>query len=119
MKSKGERAIAEVLEKYNIPYEYEYPILIKDIHDGDTEKMRIWYPDFWLPEYSIIIEFFGMNKNDYKKGVELNKKIYKQLHFDLIPVYQKTLEKDLKSYLLIQISKLINDKRRCFDNRNK
>ena len=118
-KSKGEEAIAEVLKRYNIHFEYEYPILIKEKRDGDTDKMRIWYPDFWLPEYSIIIEYFGMDNKSYKDGVDHKKKVYKQLCFDLIPVYPSTIRGKLKDYLLIQISKLINDKRRLFDNRNK
>jgi hypothetical protein len=61
LKSKGEEAIAEVLKKYNIDFVYEYPLLIKEQKEGDGEKLRIWYPDFWLPKYSIIIEYFGMN----------------------------------------------------------
>ena len=36
-----------------------YPLAIMD-----REKVRIWYPDFRLPEYGTIIEYFGMNGND-------------------------------------------------------
>jgi hypothetical protein len=69
MKSNGEKAIAEILKKYNIDFVYEHPLLIKETKENDTEKLRIWYPDFWLPKYSIIIEYFGMVGNpDYDKG---------------------------------------------------
>jgi hypothetical protein len=119
MKSKGERAIAEILEKYNVNFVYEHPLLIKEKKENDTEKLRIWYPDFWLPQYSIVIEYFGMNTREYLKGKEAKMDAYKKLDIDCIPVYPKTLGKDLKSYLLINIKKLINEKVRHFENRNK
>src|SRR3989338_9649498 len=119
-KSQGEKAIADILTKYNIDFEYEYPLLIREKKENDTEKLRIWYPDFWLPKYSIIIEYFGMMDNPhYKKGKEDKVKAYKELDIDCIPVYPKTIQGDLKSYLLISIKKLINEKVRHFENRNK
>jgi len=119
-KSKGEVAIAEILTKYNIDFVYEHPILINHTEEGDTEKLRIWYPDFWLPKYSIIIEYFGMvgNKN-YDEGKAKKLSAYKKLDIDCISVKPSTIQKDLKSYLLITIKKLINDKVRHFENRNK
>lgn len=118
-KSEGEKAIAEILTKYNIDFVYEYPLLIKDQQVNDTEKLRIWYPDFWLPKYSIIIEYFGMdNDPHYHKGKQNKWDAYKRLDIDCIPVYPKTLGGDLKSYLLINIKKLINEKVRHFENRN-
>jgi hypothetical protein len=119
-KSQGEEAIAEILTKYNIDFVYEYPLLIKEQKEDDTEKLRIWYPDFWLPKYSIIIEYFGMDGNPaYHKGKQAKWDAYKKLDIDCIPVYPKTIQGNLKSYLLINISKLINDKVRHFKNRNK
>lgn len=119
-KSKGEELIADILTKYNIDFVYEYPLLIKETKEGDGEKLRIWYPDFWLPKYSIIIEYFGMVDNPaYQKGKEAKIRAYKELDIDCIPVYPKTLSGDIKSYLLISIKKLINEKVRHFENRNK
>lgn len=118
-KSNGEKAIADILSKYNIDFVYEYPLLIKERKENDGEKLRIWYPDFWLPKYSIIIEYFGMiNDKNYKNGKDCKVKAYKQLDIDCIPVYPKTIKGDLKSYLLINIKKLINEKVRHFENRN-
>ena len=68
-KSRGERAIAEILTKYNLVFVYEHPLLIKEQKENDSEKLRIWYPDFWLPKYSIVIEFFGMEGDkNYDEG---------------------------------------------------
>lgn len=118
--SGGEKAIAEVLKKYNIDFVYEYPLLIKECKENDTEKLRIWYPDFWLPKYSIIIEYFGLNTPDYLKGKDNKLKAYKQLDIDCISVLPRTVENGhLKDYLLIRIKTLINDKVRHFENRNK
>lgn len=119
-KSRGEEAIAEILTNYNIDFVYEYPLLIKETKENDSEKLRIWYPDFWLPKYSIIIEYFGMDEDPvYHRGKVAKINAYKKLDIDCIPVYPKTLQGDLKSYLLINIKKLINDKVRHFENRNK
>jgi hypothetical protein len=118
-KSQGERAIAEILEKYNIDFVYEYPLLIKEQKKNDTEKLRIWYPDFWLPKYSIVIEYFGMEDAEYQKGKRAKLDAYRKLNIDCISVKQTTISKDLKSYLLINIKRLINEKVRHFENRNK
>lgn len=118
-KSKGEEAIAEILTKYNIDFVYEHPLLIKEQKEGDGEKLRIWYPDFWLPKYSIIIEYFGLDDDPhYHNGKKGKMDAYQKLDLDCIPVYPKTLQGDLKSYLLIKIKTLINDKVRHFENRN-
>jgi hypothetical protein len=79
-------------------------------------------PDFWLSEFGIVIEYFGMKgKKSYDEGVEHKKKTYKQLNIDLIPVYPDTLEKDYKSYILKKIQQIINSKNKIFKenlNRN-
>jgi DNA helicase-4 len=54
-KSAGERKIVDVLNKYGIDFRYESPVLIND-HQG---KQRIWYPDFYLPEFGVCIENYG------------------------------------------------------------
>ena len=118
-KSKGERAIAEVLTKYNIDFVYEYPLLIKEEKKNDSEKLRIWYPDFWLPKYSIVIEYFGMNNPDYNQGKKEKLEAYRKLDIDYISVTPNAIQGKLKDYLLIKIKTLINNKLRHFENRNK
>lgn len=119
-KSDGERAIAEVLTKYNVEFVYEYPLLIKEQKNNDTEKLRIWYPDFWLPKYSIIIEYWGLAGDpNYDKGKNDKIAAYKRMNIDYISVYPETCKKDLKAYLLIKIKQCLNEKVRHFENRNK
>lgn len=120
LKSEGEKAIADILTKYNIEFVYEYPLLIKEQKNNDSEKLRIWYPDFWLPRYSIIIEYWGMvGDPGYDKGKHDKIAAYKRMNIDFISVYPETIQKDLKSYLLICIKKCLNEKVRHFENRNK
>jgi hypothetical protein len=111
-KSKGEKKIAEFLNDIGIKYEYEFPIAIRE-NDG---KIRIWYPDFYLTEFQIVIEFFGMmNNENYKKGTEYKQKIYFKCGIDLISIY--SLDKNWKNWLKDKIKdkidkKLINFKKR-------
>jgi hypothetical protein len=119
-KSEGEWLIAEVLTRWNIDFRYEHPILIKETKQNDTEKLRIWYPDFWLPKYNIIIEYWGMEGDRaYDEGKRCKQAAYKSLDIDCIPVYRSTVQKDLKSYLLIKIKTILNERVRHFENRNK
>lgn len=57
-KSRGEREIAGFLGSRDIAYQYEYPLAIVD-----RGKTKIWYPDFHLPEYGMVLEYFGMVGN--------------------------------------------------------
>ena len=114
MSSKGEQTLMNFFKKENIFYKYEYPMLIIE----KDNKQRIWYPDFYLPEYGIIIEFFGMNGNkNYDKGSKYKKEIYKSMNFTLIPVYPKTLKKNWELYILIKIKQILKERLNTFNNR--
>ena len=49
-KSWGEEQIARLLDRNRITYQYEYPVAVVD-----RGKTRIYYPDFRLPEYGLIL----------------------------------------------------------------
>jgi hypothetical protein len=57
-KSRGETQIARLFDRSNIAYRYEHPTAVVD-----RGKTNIWYPDFYLPEYGMIVEYFGVNGN--------------------------------------------------------
>ena len=74
-KSKGERQIARVLDVCGIEYRYEHPLAVVD-----RGKVRIWYVDFLLPEYGIILECIGMRGiNSYDRQLEHKKGVYAEL----------------------------------------
>ena len=80
---------------------YEKPILVED-----KAKQRIWYPDFWLPSYSIIIEYFGVvGEEAYELAIKHKMAIYAQNHLTVIPVYPQTFETDWQDYVLRNIRK--------------
>ena len=39
-----------------LPHHYEHPYAVVD-----RGKVRVWYPDFYLPEMGVIVEYAGMN----------------------------------------------------------
>lgn len=104
-KSKGERLIANYLEFKNIDFEYEKQIKIKDKNGME----RIWYPDFYITEKEIIIEYFGMKGDKhYDEGTIDKKRTYKKNGYKVICVYPETLKKNWKRYLSIEIDKIKN-----------
>lgn len=58
VKSYGEMEIANFLAQFGIEYQYEAPYKV----DTRTEEFGQYYPDFYLPQYDIYIEYYGVNK---------------------------------------------------------
>ncbi len=58
VKSYGEMDIANFLWQNQIAYEYEKPYKFSTA----TENYRQYQPDFYLPQYNIYIEYFGINR---------------------------------------------------------
>lgn len=59
VKSYGEVDIANFLAQNKVAYIYEKPYE----KDTRTNEYNQYYPDFYLPEYNIYIEYFGINQN--------------------------------------------------------
>ena len=59
VKSYGEMDIANFLSQNGITYIYEHPYNI----DTRTNKYAQYNPDFYLSDYDVYIEYFGINKN--------------------------------------------------------
>jgi len=107
-KSRGERRIAGFLEDSNIRFQYEYPLAVKD-----RDQVRIWYPDFTLPEYSTIIEYFGMNGNDaYDEQMYHKIQTYKQAGINGIYLQQSSFLADWQDQILGRIEQSLEGKLR-------
>ena len=112
VKSHGELLIANFLFANGIKYEYEsfYP------SDRLMPKVFDYKPDFYLPEYNLYIEYFGIDKNgdtadfidkkQYKDGIKWKKRVHREGGTKLIDLYyfqkcagnlQKILKKELIS----------------------
>ncbi len=59
VKSYGEMDIANFLMQNGIQYIYEHPYEV----DTRTSEYGQYHPDFYLPDYKIYIEYFGINRN--------------------------------------------------------
>lgn len=70
VQSDGERIIADWLATHGIAYRYDERFRI-------VEGFAI-RPDFYLPEFDIYVEYWGMDTADYKIGMLKKQKLYQQ-----------------------------------------
>jgi len=107
-KSRGEREIGKFLDGQSIAYQYEYPLAIKD-----RDQVRIWYPDFRLPDYGMIIEYFGMN-GDAAYNEQIAHKIfaYKEAGIDGIYLLESSLLGNWQEQIMGRIEQSLEGKLR-------
>jgi hypothetical protein len=79
VQSDGERRIAEWLAANRIAYRYDARLRI-------IEGFQI-RPDFYLPEYDVYIEYWGMGTPRYKAGMYLKQDLYMHAGKRLISLY--------------------------------
>ena len=78
VQSRGEKLVADFLESEHIAYEYDARYMIA----GDT-RIR---PDFYLPEFDIYIEYFGMNTPEYRDNMLKKRILYQRAGKKLVSV---------------------------------
>jgi hypothetical protein len=79
VQSDGERIISDYLHYQGISFRYDERIRL-------IEGYAI-RPDFYLPEYDVYIEYWGMDTLDYKIGMMKKQKLYQQEGKKLISLY--------------------------------
>ncbi len=95
--SEEEKQIGEYFEKRKIRF-YVHPVVKIPskfwIFDNPFKKIKL-HPDFFLPEYDIYVEYWGLIKNEeYKeKSFKRKSKAYKENDINFISLYPKNLEK--------------------------
>lgn len=102
VRSKIEKIIADTYNELGIKIEYEKKIIFPK---NDNSKYTI-FCDFYLPEFDIYHEHFGMNTPDYLKKTEIKKKTFKKFKMKFF----ETSEKDETN-----IEKAIIDKLKTFN----
>lgn len=85
VQSDGERIVAEYLAERGIPFRYD-------------ERFRILEgyairPDFYLPEFDVYIEYWGMDTAEYKIGMLKKQKLYQQAGKRLISLHFQEKER--------------------------
>lgn len=114
-KSQGETQIARLLEREGVSYKYEYPLAVVD-----RGKVRIYYPDFRLPEYGIIIEYFGLNgKSDYGERTKHKMEVYKKAGVEGLFLTKESFKGDWPTRIMSRIERILKNRLDNFYNRRK
>lgn len=104
--SSGERKIEKVFDAYGIPFEYERPLLVKD-----KGKQRIWYPDFSLNTYGVLVEYYGITKQpDYLRGIDYRLNVYKANHYDVVDMYPTSFQPGWEDRMLSRIENVLESR---------
>lgn len=100
VKSYGEKDIANFLFQNGIQYIYEYSYPV----DTNTSDYGQYHPDFYLPEYDIYIEYYGINRSGdvpeyfeskdgksakecYHEGMKWKRELHKENNTKLIETF--------------------------------
>jgi len=101
-----------LLNRNGIPYFYEHPLAVVD--DGKT---RLWYVDFQLPSYGIIIEYFGRNNDsDYAEGMRKKQAVYQANGLDALLLTRDSLRGEWPARILGQIEDVLETRLNRFRN---
>ena len=96
-KSAGERKIAYFLNNNLIDYRYEAGVLV----NTTRKQPRIWYPDFYLPEFKSYVEYFGVqNDPAYVKGIKFKESAYRRMGINVIAMYPWMFKENWHGYLM-------------------
>lgn len=97
VQSDGERMVAEILAAEGIRYRYDERFRILDGY-----AIR---PDFYLPEFDVYVEYWGMDTADYKIGMLKKQQLYQQQGKKLISLHPAD-KPCLRETLLNKLEKL-------------
>jgi hypothetical protein len=105
-KSRGEEQIARLLDRHRIAYKYEQPMAVVD-----HGKTKIWHPDFYLSQYGMVVEYFGLNDNpDYRRRSEHKMEVYHQNGIQGVFLNEESLRGDWPARVLGQIEDILTER---------
>ena len=113
VKSFEELLIADWLCLNGIQYEYEYPFE----HKTASMKRNQYRPDFYLTDYGIYLEHFGVDKKGrtrrdidakkYNEGIKWKRELHKKHHTTLVETYSwERMEGHILDSLSLKLKKL-------------
>jgi len=98
VQSRGEKRIGDWLSRNAIAYEYDERMIVA----GDT-RIR---PDFYLPEFDLYIEYWGMDTPEYIDNMRHKRILYQREGKKLISLSYKDLP-NLEELLKVKLSRYI------------
>ena len=114
-RSKAEVQIARLLDREGITYKYEHPIAIVD-----RGKTKIWYADFYLPGYGLIIEYFGVNGDSgYDERTKHKTHVYRDNGIEGLFLTEKSFKGDWPTRIISQVEDILKRRIQRFYNRQK
>jgi len=109
-KSKAEIQIARLLDRERIAFRYEHPLAVVD--RGHT---KVWYPDFSLCDYGMIIEYFGMNDDSgYRKRAEHKMRVYRENGIEGVFLNEESFRGDWPARIVGQIEDILQGRLNLF-----
>ena len=95
-----------MLDRYGIPHLYEHPVAVVD--DGKT---RIWYPDFQLGGYGILVEYCGKPDDPaYSEGMTRKQAVYAANGLTALMFTPDLFQGDWPTRMLDQIEGVLSDR---------
>ena len=98
VQSRGEQRIGDWLAAHRIAYRYDERIILA----GDI-RIR---PDFYLPEFDLYIEYWGMDTPEYLENMRKKRILYQRDRKKLISISYKDFDK-IESELEFKLSRYI------------
>ena len=99
VKSRAEQQIADFFRKIGVRYEYERPIKTSvQIFGAKFFEEKLSRPDFYLPEYDVYVEYWGMldvddsrKAREYERSMKWKMAQYHKYGVKFISIYPKNM----------------------------
>ncbi len=95
VRSKGERIIGDYLTRHNIVYQYEAEATS---NDWFIFRSRISRPDFYLPQYNLYVEYWGLvdsfdrgTRDSYVRSMRWKMAQYHKNNIQFVSIYPSNL----------------------------
>lgn len=98
--TRSEKEVATMLKDLGIQWSYEQPVFVWD----ESNRPRVWAPDFYLVHFGIYLEVCGSEKFDY----EYRRKIFDKNGYRVIFLHLYKEKNKWKKHLLSYIKLFTN-----------
>ena len=106
LRSWGEAQVARLLNRHRIPYLYEHPVAVLD-----QQRTRLWYPDFQLRDYGMLIEFCGRPDDPaYAAGMAKKQSVYRANGLTALMLTREDLRGDWPNTVFSRVEGILADR---------